>query len=187
MKNKPLRVNEIFYSLQGEGYWTGTPMVFIRLAGCNLRCDFCDTDHSRFTPMTPRQITDKVMEFPPQHVVITGGEPSLQPLEELVDLLHEHGRTVHIETNGTNRLPLSIDWITCSPKDGGEVVLDRIDELKVVFQNRSVEHMLSQFPRVRNLFLQPVSGSNIPETVSLILEQPHWRLSLQTHKILDIQ
>lgn len=181
-----MKVNEIFYSLQGEGFWTGTPMVFVRLAGCNLRCPFCDTDHASFNRLSPKEITEKVVAYPASHVVITGGEPSLQPLDELVNLLHNHGRTVHIETNGTNPLPDTIDWITCSPKEGGEVVLNRIDELKVVFQGADVEEFTRRFPSVRNLFLQPLSGSNIPETVSYVMAHPHWSLSLQTHKLINI-
>lgn len=186
MKNKPLRINEIFYSLQGEGFWTGTPMVFVRLAGCNLRCPFCDTDHNDFTAMSAQEVADTCLAYPASHVVITGGEPSLQPLGEFVELLHNHGRTIHIETNGTNPVPEAIDWITCSPKDGGKVVLDRIDELKLVFQGNDVEHIPTLFPHVRNLYLQPLSGSNIPETVKYVLEHPHWNLSLQTHKLINI-
>lgn len=186
MKNKPLRVNEIFYSIQGEGFWTGTPMVFVRLSGCNLRCPFCDTDHSRFTLMTPTQIADAVLRYPARRVVITGGEPSLQPLEPLVDLLHSHGITIHIETNGTNPLPDTIDWVTCSPKAGGDVSIQRMDELKLVYQGDDMQHYLSQYPGVTRFYLQPLSGQNIPQTLRYVLDHPEWNLSLQTHKFIDI-
>lgn len=187
MKDNTLRINEIFYSIQGEGYWTGTPMVFVRLSGCNLRCPFCDTDHASFTLMTPAEIMAEVMKYPTCHVVITGGEPSLQSLDLLVDMLHDRGRTVHIETNGTNPLPETLDWITCSPKHGGEVVLERIDELKLVYEGENVEKFVNKFSRVRHFFLQPRSGENISETVDYVLAHPHWNLSLQTHKLINIQ
>lgn len=186
MKSDHLKVNEIFYSLQGEGFWTGTPMVFVRLSGCNLRCPFCDTDHSRSMLMTPEEIIAEVRRFPAQHVVITGGEPSLQNLGKLVDLLHDLNRTIHIETNGTNHVPDSIDWITCSPKKGGRVVLDRIDELKVVYEGENVEKFINLFPQVKHFYLQPLSGGNIPQTVSYVLEYPQWNLSLQTHRLINI-
>lgn len=182
-----LRVNEIFYSLQGEGRWTGTPACFLRLSGCNLRCPFCDTDHSAATPMSVAEIMKEIERYPAGIVVITGGEPSLQPLEEIVDAIHRSGRRVHIETNGTNRLPDSIDWITCSPKDGGEVVTERIDELKVVYQGRDVESMLDRYSNAGSFYLQPCSGANIPETIAYIMEHPRWTLSLQTHKISGIR
>ncbi|MDE6266878.1 MAG: 7-carboxy-7-deazaguanine synthase QueE [Muribaculaceae bacterium] len=181
-----LRVNEIFYSLQGEGFWTGTPMTFIRLSGCNLRCPFCDTDHSAFSLMTAHDIVEKILSWPARHAVITGGEPSLQDLEDLVELLHTEGYTVHIETNGTNLLPETIDWITCSPKKGGEVVLGRIDELKVVYEGEDVEKFINLFPQAKHFYLQPMSGSNIPQTVSYVLSHPRWNLSLQTHRLINI-
>lgn len=180
------RVNEIFYSLQGEGYYTGTPAVFLRLSGCNLRCPFCDTDHSASTPMEIDTLVNTLLSYPSRHLVITGGEPSLQVDRLLIEVLHDAGFYVQIETNGTHPLPDNIDWVTCSPKDGGEVVLDRIDELKVVYTGADPDEVASQF-NAMHYFLQPCSGANIPETVAYILAHPHWRLSLQTHKLIDIQ
>lgn len=177
------RVNEIFYSLQGEGFWTGTPAVFVRLSGCNLRCPFCDTDHAAYVAMAADEIVARVTEFPAETVVITGGEPSLQLDETLVDALHRAGRRVHVETNGTRPLPADVDWVTCSPKQGGAVALGHIDELKLVNTGWWPEPM----PRADRYFLQPCSGQNIPETIQYCLEHPQWRLSLQTHKLLDIR
>ena len=130
-------INEIFYSLQGEGYHSGTPAVFVRFSGCNLRCPFCDTQHDAGTAMTEEAIVDEVANYPARLVVVTGGEPSLQLTASLVDKLHEVGKYVAVETNGTHALPGNVDWITLSPKsayvDGAEVVLTRADEVKVVY------------------------------------------------------
>ena len=104
----------------------------------------------------------------------------------LIEVLHDAGFYVQIETNGTNRLPDNIDWVTCSPKEGGKVVIDRIDELKVVYTGADPEPVAMSVNAL-HYFLQPCSGANIPETVRYILDHPHWRLSLQTHKLIDIQ
>ena len=181
-----LAVNEIFYSIQGEGYHTGTPAVFVRLSGCNLRCDFCDTDHSRSTLMTVGEIVDEVLQYPAVTVILTGGEPSLQPIGALVDKLHEAGRRVHIETNGTRPLPDGIDWVTCSPKPGADVVLDRCDELKIVYTGQDVEAIAAGIDAAHH-FLQPCSGLNTAAVVDYLLAHPRWRLSLQTHKLIDIR
>lgn len=188
------RVNEIFYSLQGEGFWTGTPMVFLRLSGCNLKCPFCDTDHAAFREMAVDEIVDEIQKTGNNcgRVCITGGEPSLQLEGELIGALHRAGFRIHLETNGTRSLPEGIDWITVSPKSDvpalrgdGTVVLEKADEVKVVFQGSDVEKW-HQIP-ARSYFLQPCSGKNTDETIDYILRHPHWRLSLQTHKYLDIR
>lgn len=181
-----LVVNEIFYSLQGEGFHTGTPAVFVRLAGCNLRCPFCDTDHTGGRSMTIDEIIGKISQYPATTVILTGGEPSLQDIAPLIDALHDEGRRVHIETNGTRKLPATIDWVTCSPKEGAPVVLDRCDELKVVYTGQDVEALVATVP-ASYYFLQPCSGLNTCEVVDYILEHPQWRLSLQTHKLIDIR
>ncbi|WP_304510176.1 7-carboxy-7-deazaguanine synthase QueE, partial [Duncaniella muris] len=92
------RINEIFYSLQGEGYFTGTPAVFLRMSGCNLKCGFCDTRHEEHTLMSPAQIVEAIGQYPTRHIIITGGEPSLQLDQMLVDLLHDEGWFIQIET-----------------------------------------------------------------------------------------
>ena len=111
------RINEIFYSLQGEGYHTGIPAVFVRFSGCNLRCPFCDTQHEEGTLMSDEDIVMEVAKYSTQIVILTGGEPGLWIDEKLVDALHHEGKYVCIETNGTCLLPENIDWVTCSPKD----------------------------------------------------------------------
>ncbi|MCM1337973.1 MAG: 7-carboxy-7-deazaguanine synthase QueE [Candidatus Amulumruptor caecigallinarius] len=186
------RVNEIFYSLQGEGVWTGTPALFVRLSGCNLRCDFCDTDHARFTPMTGADIAAEAARCPAPMVVLTGGEPALQADDALIQALHAVGKRVHIETNGTHSLPDGIDWVTLSPK-GAPLALTRADELKVVYGGPTPHAPAGVDPEeaaavvaATHLLLQPCSGANIPEAVAYVKAHPRWRLSLQTHRLIDI-
>lgn len=178
------KINEIFYSLQGEGFHTGTPALFIRFSGCNLKCSFCDTKHEEGEWMSDEDIVAKAKECPAKMVVLTGGEPSLWIDEAFVEKLHQAGKYVCIETNGTHPIPDSLDWITCSPK-GAPVVLTRIDEVKVVYTgDEDVEPYLSLPAQVH--FLQPCSCKNTQEVVAYIQEHPQWRLSLQTHKWIGI-
>lgn len=191
-----MKVNEIFYSLQGEGFYTGTASTFIRLSGCNLRCPFCDTDHQQGTEMTEEEIVANAQEVPARHVVITGGEPSLFLTASLVDKLHAVGKYVAIETNGTHPLPDNVDWITLSPKDafvdGGAPVITRCNEIKVVFDGSPMPdygHITTD-----HRFLQPCDKGDaelnaciVKAAISYILSHPEWRLSLQTHKIINIQ
>ena len=180
------RINEIFYSLQGEGFWTGTPMVFVRFSGCNLQCPFCDTDHTAFSEMTEEEIVAAVLKEggPCRRACLTGGEPSLQVDATLVKALHEAGFILHIETNGTRALPEGIDWITLSPKT--EVILQKADELKFVLSDGSDPDHWEPFPATWH-FLQPCSCQNTRETIDYVKAHPQWRLSLQTHKYLDIK
>ena len=179
------KINEIFYSLQGEGFHTGTPATVIRFSGCNLKCHFCDTRHEEGTMMTDEEILQEVRKYPAPMVILTGGEPSLWINEEFIRHLHGLHKYVCIETNGTHGLPSGIDWITCSPKTGGNVVLDRMDEVKVVYEGQDLAPYES-LP-ARHFFLQPCSGLNTEETVRCVLAHPRWRLSLQTHKLIDIR
>mgnify|MGYP002577381672 FL=1 len=182
---KTYKVNEIFCSLQGEGWFTGTAAVFLRFSGCNRRCDFCDTDHFDGREMTAEEIVAEVARYCPRHLVVTGGEPALQLDSELVRALKAEKFFIQVETNGSLPLPPDVDWVTCSPKEAPWEI-GRIDELKVVYQGQDVETIASLLPAPR-LFLQPCSGLNIRETVEYILSHPRWRLSLQTHKFIDIR
>lgn len=179
------KINEIFYSLQGEGFYTGVPAVFVRLSGCNLKCSFCDTQHESGVYMSDERIVEAVCRYPAHHVILTGGEPSLQIDQNLIDLLHAAGKYICIETNGTHPLPEKIDWITCSPKESAPICLSRIDELKVVFTGQELA-AYAEIP-AKYYFLQPCSCENTQEVVAYILEHPQWRLSLQTHKLINIQ
>ena len=140
------RINEIFHSLQGEGYYTGTPAVFVRFSGCNLRCSFCDTQHQTGKLMTTQAIVEAVNQYPHAPlIVLTGGEPSLFIDEAFVaELKQKTGKRVAIETNGTRPLPGNLDWVTLSPKTafkGGDAepcVIKQCDELKVVYLGQEI-------------------------------------------------
>ena len=201
-----MKVNEIFYSLQGEGHYTGTPAVFVRFAGCNLRCWFCDTDFEKGVEMNEDEIVEAVLQYPTRYVVITGGEPTLQITASLCDKLHAHGLYLMMETNGTRPLPegCQIDWITCSPKlidveEGKRKIatirLRHIDELKVVFEDSPTQDMAlyEQIPATEYR-LQPCDTQDplsnraiLNKTIKYILQHPKWKLSLQTHKILHVR
>ncbi len=193
---KRFKINEIFYSLQGEGFYTGTPSVFVRFSGCNLHCPFCDTQHEDGTMMTASEIVAEIEKYPCRHVVMTGGEPSLFLTEEFVAMVKSAGRFVAVETNGTHRLPQNVDWVTLSPKDafvdGASVVLRECSELKVVYTGQN----LSAYDNIStpNRFLQPCDNGNaddnrkaVQQCIDACLANPQWRLSLQTHKLTNIR
>lgn len=180
-----MKVNEIFYSLQGEGCHTGRAAVFVRLSGCNRKCAFCDTDFTSFTEMTEEEIVAAVNRHPAEIVVITGGEPSLQLTASLVDALHKVGKRVHVETNGSLPLPENVDWVTCSPKEP-PYLIGRIDELKIVYTGADPDEIATQLPPAESYALQPLSCSNTEACIEYIKAHPKWRLSLQTHKLINI-
>lgn len=196
---KTYRINEIFYSLQGEGHWAGRPAVFIRFSGCNLQCPFCDTDHSAHIMMGLDDIKTKVETFPTDFVVLTGGEPSLYVDDDLVNLLHNCGKYIAIETNGTRDISINVDWITLSPKDGfvnnAKVVIDFANEIKLVYDNKNTSDLdrYAEFPADCH-YIQPCDTGD-PDTnkqilsasIKYCLEHPKWSLSLQQHKIIGIQ
>ncbi|MCR4964193.1 MAG: 7-carboxy-7-deazaguanine synthase QueE [Bacteroidales bacterium] len=194
------RINEIFHSLQGEGFHTGTPAVFVRFSGCNLRCNFCDTDHHDGRMMSTEEIIAEVKSLPKAPmIVLTGGEPSLFINEELVrQLKSATNMSIHIETNGTHPIPTSVDWITLSPKtgfpggDSEPCILRKCDELKVVYTGQD----LSMYDGIEAnyRFLQPCytddvnqSKQNVQDCVQKVLDNPDWRLSLQIHRILRLK
>lgn len=192
-------INEIFCSLQGEGEKSGTVSVFIRMSGCNLRCAFCDTDHQSHTMMSAPEIVEQVMRYPGAPlIVLTGGEPALHIDNALIQALKLTGKTIAIETNGTLPLPDGIDWVTLSPKtafQGGEAlpcIITSCDELKVVYTGQN----LNQYDHIKaqQRFLQPCYVDDpkqrllgLQATVKAVLDNPKWRLSLQTHKLLGIR
>ena len=189
-----MKINEIFYSIQGEGRYTGCPAVFVRFAGCNLRCSFCDTEFESYTEMSEDEILRCVLEYPTRHVILTGGEPTLQLTASLLRAFEAHRRIVHIETNGTHPLPDGpIHWVTCSPK-GAALHIQRIDELKVVYQGQDVSPYEQLVPRPEVFSLQPCDTGDpvrnrqiLDQTIQYILDHPHWNLSLQTHKIINVK
>lgn len=193
-----MRVNEIFYSLQGEGYHTGTAAVFVRFSDCNLQCPFCDTDHQTGVEMNEEEIVSKVVEYKVNMVVITGGEPALQITESLVDKLHQTGKFVTVETNGTQPLPANIDWVTLSPKnayldENAQPILTQANELKLVYDGE-ISPELYENIKTDYRFLQPCDTGNetrnrliVEKAVAYCKKNPQWRLSLQTQKIINIR
>lgn len=195
MIKKP--VNEIFYSLQGEGFYAGRSAIFIRFSGCNLSCPFCDTDHRKFTLMTDNEIQHAICNYPSDFVVLTGGEPALYVDIDFVEMLHKIGKYVAIETNGTHTLPENIDWITLSPKndfcEDAQVVIRKADELKMVFLGQDLKKHLEE-PLATYHFLQPCdmgdktkNKKNLQDCINYCMKHPEWRLSLQLHKLIGFQ
>ena len=200
---RTFRVNDIFYSLQGEGRNTGRAAVFVRFAGCNLRCPFCDTEFETYREMSNEEILDAVKALIPSNqmpfpwggaggrllIVLTGGEPTLQVDETFVDFLHEHGYEVAMESNGTRPAPKNLDWLTVSPKQ--KPVRQHCNEVKVVFTD--AEHVLDFDLEADYYYLQPCDTGDVQRNraitqacVEYIKAHPQWRLSLQTHKLIDI-
>lgn len=194
-----MRINEIFYSLQGEGHFTGYPAVFVRFSGCNLKCPFCDTDFDEYEEVSEEEIVDEVVRIGNKcrFVVLTGGEPTLQVTETLVMKLQEKEYYVAIETNGTRNIPRGIDWVTISPKEpyvgmAGRLSVKTCDELKIVFDG---EHEPNDFEVLAmHYFLQPCDTGDEKRNeeikqkcVEYIKENPRWRMSLQTQKILNVR
>lgn len=189
---------EIFTSIQGEGYHAGKGATFIRVAECNLRCPWCDTqysfDSSKARWMSAQEIVDEI-PMPHSHVVITGGEPTLYDLGPLVQALHALGKYVAIETNGTNPIPdeWAIDWITASPKPGSGFALScRADELKYVVDDEfRIESITNQELPEGRIFLQVESGrvESAQKGYDLIQRYPErgLRLGIQLHKVLNVR
>jgi 7-carboxy-7-deazaguanine synthase len=187
-----LALSEIFYSIQGEGMWTGTPAVFVRLAGCNLACDFCDTDYSikRFATIDEIVAMVRAAGGDCPMVVLTGGEPFAQSETlALIEALCRDGRRVHVESNGTifADLPSEV-WLCVSPKKRVDPrMAGRANEAKLIVDRRVPEEQLEHFAGKPLILLQP--EGNKPQNVALALEyvKAHprrFRLSLQTHKFI---
>ncbi len=205
------KIKECFYTLQGEGAQSGRAAVFLRFAGCNLWsgreedrhaavCQFCDTDFigtdgtngGRYTMV---QCVALVASLWPgggkPYVVCTGGEPLLQLDVPLIESLQAAGFEVAVETNGTIPIPPQIDWVCVSPKASAGIVVSGGDELKLVYPQAEPDAQPTQFEQLafQHFFLQPKDerGANhLPATVDYCLHHPLWRISLQTHKIMNI-
>jgi 7-carboxy-7-deazaguanine synthase (Cx14CxxC type) len=201
--------------MQGEGFHTGRPAVFLRFAGCNLWsglerdragavCNFCDTDFvgtdgpggGKFA--TAEALADKVRGIWNEHdttdpnpfTVLTGGEPLLQLDEPLVGALHDAGLEIAVETNGTLEAPDGIDWICVSPKAGADFVQQSGDELKIIFPQDGIDPADYASLDFDHFFLQPMDGPaltrNTEAVVAFCEKDPRWKVSLQTHKVLGI-
>ena len=207
---KTYKVKEIYYTIQGEGYHTGRPAVFCRFAGCNLWtgreedrdnaiCRFCDTDFwgtdgvngGKYTKEDLARLVRSLYKGnDAPFVVCTGGEPALQLDAAMIEAFHDEGLQIAIETNGTVPLKKGIDWICVSPKADTKIVVTSGHELKLVYpqiENHPTEYEHLNFD---HFYLQPLDdenqAENIKECVSYCLENPKWKLSLQTHKFIGI-
>jgi 7-carboxy-7-deazaguanine synthase len=206
-------VKEIFYTLQGEGTHAGRPAVFCRFAGCNLWngresdrataiCKFCDTDFvgtdgeggGKFAGAAVlAQAVDAL--WPETHtankfVVFTGGEPLLQLDQALIAAMHARGFEIAIETNGTLPAPEGVDWICVSPKMGSELRVRKGNELKVVIPQQGQRLADYEALDFEHFYLQPMDGPDAARNTRLAIEtcknNPKWKLSIQTHKLLQI-
>jgi 7-carboxy-7-deazaguanine synthase (Cx14CxxC type) len=206
-------IKEIFYTLQGEGAHAGRPAVFCRFSGCNLWtgreadratavCTFCDTDFVGTDGERGGKFRDAESLaaeidslWPPTHapskyVVFTGGEPLLQLDAALIAAMHAHGFTIAIETNGTLPVPPGVDWICVSPKMGSKLVVEKGNEIKVVIPQANQDLSAYEHLDFDNFFVQPMDGLLAAQNTRLAIEtcrrNPKWKLSLQTHKLLQI-
>ena len=205
-------IKEIFYTLQGEGAHAGRPAVFCRFSGCNLWtgreqdrasavCQFCDTDFvgtdgergGKFT--TAQALAQEIDSLWPagaghKYVVFTGGEPLLQLDAPLIGAMHARGFTIAIETNGTLPVPAGVDWICVSPKMGSQLVVSKGNEIKVVIPQKEQDLAAYEGLDFENFFVQPMDGPLAAFNTTLAIEtckrNPKWKLSLQTHKLLNI-
>jgi 7-carboxy-7-deazaguanine synthase len=206
-------VKEIFYTLQGEGAQAGRPAVFCRFSGCNLWsgreedrasavCQFCDTDFvgtdgERGGKFPDSEVLASTIDslWPEDHpahkyVVFTGGEPLLQLDAALIDSMHARGFTIAIETNGTLPVPPGVDWVCVSPKAGSFLQVTRGNEIKVVIPQ--AKQQLADYAALDfdYFFVQAMDGPELAANTRLAIEtckrEPQWRLSLQTHKLLQI-
>jgi organic radical activating enzyme len=191
---------EHFYTLQGEGKYTGVPAYFIRLGGCDVGCVWCDVKESWDASIHPQlsinELVDHVTGHPGNLVVITGGEPAMYDLTLLVQALKSAGKTVAIETSGAYPLSGDVDWYTFSPKKFKAPVAEayqRASELKVVIYHPSdfawAEEHAGNVPASCRLYLQPEWSKQerlLPQLIEYVKNHPKWMVSLQTHKYLQI-
>lgn len=205
MSDRRYLVKEMFGpTLQGEGAHAGRAVVFLRFAACNLACTWCDTDFEPegATRMSADEIVARLGALDTgrtQRVVVTGGEPTLQWDEPLSAAVRGAGFRVHMESNGTRPLAGAVDWLTLSPKPqfhtGSLVLVDGMpaSEIKVVVDDTVDEAVLDRHAaryHCEHYFVQPCMDDryahHLARTIALIHARPSWRLSLQTHKIIDV-
>lgn len=198
-KGEMLPLMEEFYTIQGEGYHTGTAAYFIRVGGCDVGCHWCDVKESWDANLHPPTLTDTIVKNAQKHgktVVITGGEPLMWSMDYITEKLQENGIRTHIETSGAYSFSGTWDWFCLSPKRTKlplEEVYDKADELKMIIHNNNdfkfAEEHAAKVSEKCELFLQPEWGKRDKMTqkiVDYVMENPKWKISLQTHKYLNI-
>ncbi len=198
-KGEMLPLMEEFYTIQGEGFYTGTAAYFIRIGGCDVGCHWCDVKESWNATLHPPTITENIVSNAKKYadtVVVTGGEPLMWDMNVLTQKLKEAGLKVHIETSGAYELSGNWDWICLSPKKNKlptQILYDKADELKVIIYNKNdfifAEEQALKVNQNAILFLQPEWSKKTemtPLIVEYVMKNPKWRVSLQTHKYLNI-
>ena len=198
-KGEMLPLMEEFYTIQGEGYHTGTAAYFIRIGGCDVGCHWCDVKESWNAELHPPTATDVIVanaKNSAETVVITGGEPLMWDMTAITSKLKSENLKVHIETSGAYPLSGFWDWICLSPKKNKlptTLVYDNANELKVIIHNKHdfifAEEQANKVNSKAILFLQPEWSKKeemTPLIVEYVMKNPKWRISLQTHKILNI-
>ena len=192
-----LNVNEIFYSLQGEGARQGEASVFIRLSGCNLKCNYCDTDFAEGTEMSLGQILSFIQSYPCKWIIWTGGEPTLQLTDEILLFFKQQGYWQAIESNGHLKLSNLLDYTVVSPKGPHPIyakeINPEVNEVRLPVEKDQKIPPVEWFPLARYYFLSPVftpdahsTNANIQYCVEYIQQHPEWRLSVQMHKLIGI-
>jgi 7-carboxy-7-deazaguanine synthase (Cx14CxxC type) len=202
------RVNEIFYSVQGEGFWSGRPAVFVRFSMCNLWsgqeadrataiCTFCDTDFVSGTDMTAEQVVDAASALLPHPagdpmVIFTGGEPLLQLDDDLAAAFAGAGFYLALETNGTIPLHVAVDWVCVSPKTP-TVRITAGDELKLVYPQATITPDRFAGLDFAHFWLSPMNdgerlnADHAAAAYAFVLKHPRWRLNTQTHKVIGVR
>ncbi len=195
-----LPLMEAFYTIQGEGQHSGTPAYFIRLGGCDVGCVWCDVKDSWEAGKWPLVTIDKIvsdaLQYPGRLVVITGGEPLMYNMGPLTNLLKSHGFTTNIETSGAHPFSGDFDWVCFSPKKFKKPhpsIYKVANELKVVIFHKSDYEFAEKHADLVNnsckLLLQPEwsrSSEHLEAIISYVKSNPKWKISLQTHKFMDI-
>ncbi|WP_114749142.1 7-carboxy-7-deazaguanine synthase QueE [Pleomorphovibrio marinus] len=195
-----LPLMEAFYTIQGEGSFTGHPAYFIRLGGCDVGCVWCDVKESweagKWPLIEVEEIVAEALKYPARLAVITGGEPLMYDLGPLTKLLKDKGFKVNIETSGAHPYSGEFDWVCFSPKkfkSPHEGIYDKADELKVVvFHSSDFEFAETHAAKVREgcvKLLQPEwskSSKFMEKIITYVKNHPEWQISLQTHKFMDI-
>jgi len=184
-KEMKYNIYDIFYSIQGEGHHAGMPAIFIRFSGCNLNCSFCDeiARYENGVNLDLKDIYNKLIIYKQcKTLILTGGEPALQIDRDFIDYFKKFNYIIHIETNGSIKLPDNIDWITVSPKSEDCI---NGDEIKIVYTGQNIK--IYEKKLFKYFYLQPVSNNNLNECIEYVKSNPKWRLSVQLHKLLNFK
>jgi len=199
-KGTILPLMEAFYSIQGEGYFTGNSAYFLRIGGCDIGCHWCDVKESWDADLHPptkvEDMITPIADFPTKSIVVTGGEPLMWNMNFLTKSLKESGYKTHLETSGSHKLSGDWDWICLSPKKFQkplDEIKNKVDEIKIIVKNKMdfkwAEEQRVGLTKECKLYLQPEWSNKeemIPLIIDYVMRNPGWQISLQTHKYLQI-